>query len=143
MNDISAALGISQLQKIEKFVQKRNYLANFYDDQFEDLPFKSQKIIENTLSSYHLYVITLDRNYLKIHSRNELYEKLLNQGIKTNLHYLPVHLHPFYKSMGFDDGHFPVSENYANSSLSIPLYYSMTESDQEKVIKTFRKIFND
>ncbi len=141
MNDISAALGISQLKKIEKFVQKRNDLARCYDDQFKDFPFSPQKILKNTLSSYHLYVITLEKDFLKMHSRNVIYEKLNNQGIKTNLHYLPVHLHPFYKSMGFNNGYLPVAENYAISSLSIPLYYSMTESDQEKVIQIFHKIF--
>ena len=141
MTDIAAALGISQLDKLNDFVQQRNKLAKRYDDLFLDLPFRPQKIIEGIKSSYHLYVIKIDNEYLKIKSRDDIYNSLIANGIGTNLHYLPVHLHPYYKSLGFYKGQFAESEEYANSALSIPLYYSLDDSDQDKISNIFHKVF--
>lgn len=141
MTDIAAALGISQLDKLNDFVQQRNKLAKRYDDLFLDLPFRPQKILEGVKSSYHLYVIKIDNEYLKIRSRDDIYNSLMANGIGTNLHYLPVHLHPYYKSLGFYKGQFAESEEYANSALSIPLYYSLDESDQDKISNIFHKVF--
>lgn len=141
MTDIAAALGISQLDKLNDFVQQRNKLAKRYDDLFLDLPFRPQKILEGIKSSYHLYVIKIDNEYLKIKSRDDIYNSLMANGIGTNLHYLPVHLHPYYKSLGFYKGQFAESEEYANSALSIPLYYSLDDSDQDKISNIFHKVF--
>ena len=147
MNEIEAALGISQLKKLNLFNKKRNILAKKYKKNFASLPIKVQQITKNCISTYHLFVIIFPNSII----RKKFYSKIFNffrkKNIGVNLHYLPVHLQPFYKKMGFRNGNFNVSENYSKRALSIPLYPSLTFQNQNKVIKVIRQIckefFND
>ena len=85
-------------------------------------------------------MINLDNDYLKIKSRDYIYNQLLKAGIKTNLHYLPVHLHPFFENMGFNKGQFPIAENYAVSALSLPLYYSISDEELSYVNEVLHSV---
>ena len=140
MTDIAAALGISQLDKVNDFVQQRNKLAKRYDDLFLDLPFRPQKILEGIKSSYHLYVIKIDNEYLKIKSRDDIYNSLMANGIGTNLHYLPVHLHPYYEKRGFRIGDYPNSEKYYNCAITLPMFFALDDEQQDRVVNTLKKI---
>ena len=127
------------MEKIDKFVRKRNELAERYEAQLENLPLVTPKLEKGNYSSWHLYVIRVDLNEVKL-SYKSLFEALREEEIGVNLHYLPVHLQPYYKKMGFKEGDFPNAELHASSSISIPIYPEMTVKQQDYVIKTLDKI---
>jgi dTDP-4-amino-4,6-dideoxygalactose transaminase len=129
MTDIHAALGISQLKRLDEFVQRRNDLAKNYDKELETLTVKKQIISDDTISARHLYII---RVVPKKHSN--LFEILRSEGIGVNLHYQPVHLQPYYRNLGFKEGNFPESESYAHEAISLPIFPSMTENQQNSII---------
>mgnify|MGYP000477525748 CR=1 FL=1 len=140
MTDIQAALGISQVKKLNRFIKKRNEIANRYDHLLKDLPVQLPFIEKYNISSFHLYVIRLKDQSPK--SYKNIFNKLRSSGIGVNLHYLPVHLQPYYKSLGFKKGDFPISENYSLEALSLPLYYGLREDDQKKVVNQLTKIIS-
>jgi UDP-4-amino-4,6-dideoxy-N-acetyl-beta-L-altrosamine transaminase len=136
MSDINAALGLSQLKRLQKNIENRNRSADFYKNNFKDLPVKVQVYDqENIVNAYHLFVIQTDR-------RKELYEFLKLNEVYSQVHYLPVYWHPYYKSIGFQEGLCPNVENYYNQCLSIPMFHSMTELEQKYVIEKFHEFFN-
>ena len=139
MTDIHAALGISQLGKLDKFIDTRNNIASRYDSELKELPLHLPYIAEGNKSSYHLYVIKVKDTFSKQKSRDKIYSELIEMGIGVNLHYLPVHLHPYYRKLGFFDNQYPVSENYADNALSIPIFYSLTDDQQTKVIDSIKQ----
>ena len=124
MNDISAALGLSQLERFKKFIKKRNAIANLYKRKLNNYPIKFQKILSYNLSSYHLFVIQFDLKKSK-YSYKEMFNKLRSKNIYVNLHYMPIHCSPYFKKKGFKLNQFPVSENYSLSSMSIPIYFDL------------------
>lgn len=137
MTDIQAAMGISQMKRLDQFVARRKNLAARYNHLLSDLPLITPKQNPEAYSSYHLYVIRLklgERNASQV----EVYRKLHANGILVNLHYIPVYLHPFYEKQGFARGYCPEAEKYFSSALSIPLYPELTESQQNRVIKELR-----
>ena len=99
LNDIQAALGISQLKKINLFLKKRNKIAKFYKDNLKSLPLNFQLVGKNFYSSYHLFIIQINKNFKKYYKNLFLF--LRKNNLLVNLHYLPVHLHPFYRRKGF------------------------------------------
>jgi len=139
MNDIMAALGISQLKRINLMLQKRNKIATIYKKELKNLPIEFQEIDKNFYSSYHLFIIKLTKNNKNIHRK--LFIFLRKNKIFVNLHYLPVHLHPFYRKMGFKKGNFPASENYSESAISIPIFPDLKLQNQKKVINLLKKFF--
>jgi len=141
MNEIQAALGISQLKKINKFNASRNKIANFYFKHLKNLPIKLPLVKKENYSSFHLFVIKVDRNIIK-RSYDKIYKDLIAKGLGVNLHYLPVHLHPVFKKIGFKKGDFPVSEKHASSAFSIPVFYDLKEHEQKKIIKILKKTFS-
>ena len=133
MTDLQAALGLSQLGRLEKFVERRHEIANTYFDQLRlpgiILPFQD----ENSYSSFHLFILNFtdsDGSY----SRNQVFNRLRESGVNVNLHYIPIYRHPFYKKMGFNSDDFPVSENYYKQAISIPIFPSLTQEQQKFVI---------
>jgi len=140
ISDINASLGISQLKKINKFIKKRNEIAKIYNYNLKNTPIYLPKIKKGNLSSFHLYVIKLKNFNIKYYNR--IFKNLIKNNIDINLHYLPVHLHPYFKSKGFKKGNFPISENHAKSAISLPIYYDLKKSDQMKIIKNIKKIIN-
>ena len=138
MNDLQAALGINQLKKINFFVKKRNLIALNYRKKLKNIPLNFQKVGDNFLSSYHLFIIKLKDK--KKHKK--LFNYLRMNKIFVNLHYLPIHLHPFYRSIGFKKKDLPISEDYSSSAISIPIYPKLSTANQNKVIKLIFKFFN-
>jgi UDP-4-amino-4,6-dideoxy-L-N-acetyl-beta-L-altrosamine transaminase len=134
ITDFQCALGLSQLNKLDNFIQRRRELAKNYDDAFENSLIKPlYKFTEN--SSYHLYVVRVDFNKLTI-SKEELFIKMRELNIGLQLHYIPINKQPFYKSLGYGNESIPVMEKYYKESFSIPLYPSLTNEEQEFVIKS-------
>ena len=128
MNDLEAALGKSQLVSIDKFIRKRNELANLYTNYLQDISITPQKVDSHDVSSYHLYSIRLDKNVIKNNQR-AVYNHMHSQGVKVNLHYIPIHLQPFYSKLGFKRGDFPEAEKYYQECMSLPLYPSLQRDE--------------
>lgn len=131
ITDIQAALGLVQLKRVDKAVEKRNALADQYDQAFKTAALSAPSRDSDCYSAFHLYVIQLTEPDL----HREVFEQLRAAGIGVNLHYIPVHLQPFYRNMGFKSGDFPTSEAYYARAISLPLFPTMTEQQQSKVIK--------
>lgn len=139
MTDIQAALGYSQLQRIDEFVRRRRYLAGRYDQMLKDLPVTLPWQDPDTYSAYHLYVIRLHLDQLK-KSRKQIFKELRAAGIDVNVHYIPVHTQPYYARMGFKAGDFPVAEAYYREAITLPLYYGLSDADQDYVVERLREI---
>lgn len=131
MIDIEAALGLSQLQRLDAFVERRNALAARYDRLLADLPIVRPKVLSNHLSSFHLYVVRLpERDPLR---HRKVFEAMRASGIGVNLHYMPVHLQPDFVRLGFAPGMFEEAEAYGESAMTLPLFPAMSEGDQDQV----------
>lgn len=134
ITDIQAALGLSQFRKLDTFIERRRSLVKKYDRSFADLP-NCQPIQLNGReeSAHHIYVLRIDFDTLKM-SRQFFMKQLFEKGIGTQVHYIPVPMQPYYKALGGDLDSFENSEKYYSEAISIPLYYSLTDADQQYVI---------
>lgn len=142
ITDIQCALGESQLKKLPNFLKKRRALAKKYDEAFKDLPYvKPIHSMHRDFSSHHLYVLRIKFNKLGI-SRAKLMHKLKEEGILTQVHYIPVTSHPFYKNLGYNTEEYPESESFYDQALSIPLFFSLTDKEQNKVIDKLKKLLS-
>ena len=138
MTDIAAALGNSQMKSLDKFVIKRNEIADRYDHLLKDLPFITPTRDNKSLSSFHLYIIRVDIQE-QPNAHKLLFNKLRDSGIGVNLHYIPIYRQPFYKKFSFNKGDFVNSEIYYKSAISLPIYPLLTELEQDEVIKVLSK----
>ena len=129
MTAFQAALGISQLKKIDKFTKERNNLAGIYEKKLKKLNIKFQLIDKNNKSSRHLFIILVDKKI-----RNKLYFYLEKNKIQTNLHYIPIYRHPYYKKFRFNKKNYKNSERYYEEALSIPLHCNISRKEQNYVI---------
>jgi len=135
LTDIQAAIGIEQLKKADYFYEKRKEIAEFYIENFKNLKgLRTIELHKDRTNSWHLFPIFLDLDYLKI-SRNEFIEKLKERGIQTSVHFIPLHKHPFYKSLGYKEKDFPVSEKVYNQIISLPIYPSLNKKEVNYVIE--------
>ncbi|PZU94872.1 MAG: UDP-4-amino-4,6-dideoxy-N-acetyl-beta-L-altrosamine transaminase [Pseudanabaena sp.] len=139
MTDIQAALGISQMNRLDEFIAKRQFLAQRYNHLLKDFPITLPYQHPDTESSWHLYVICLHLDKIS-KSHRQVFEGLRQVGIGVNLHYIPVHTQPYYQNIGFKWGDFPKSETYYDSAISIPLYYGLSKENQNRVVDNLRKI---
>ena len=131
ITDIQAALGLSQLQRLDEIVAERNLQLQRYRELLADLPVQLLEIPEDVLSSVHLAVIRLQQASAEQH--RQVFEGLRAAGVGVQLHYSPVHLQPYYRAMGFREGQFPAAEAYASSAISLPLFPGLIASDQQRV----------
>ncbi len=139
MTDIQAALGISQMKRLDEFVSQRRLLAERYNKLLKELPIVLPWQHSDTKSSWHLYVIRLKLDQIK-KTHRQVFEELRNMGLGVNLHYIPVHIQPYYQQLGFKSGDFLNAESYYQQALTLPLYQSLTEYEQDRVIKTLKEI---
>ena len=130
MTDLQAALGLSQLARLDEFVVTRNELAKVYDNALSGENIRFVAPLDNSLSARHLYIIQLE----DMQQRRECFEYMRLKGILVNVHYFPVHLQPYYLNLGFNEGDFPHAESFYQRILTLPLYPIMTASEQQCVI---------
>lgn len=133
MTDIQAALGLSQLERLNFYVARRNELAQRYDRLLAELPLITPWQHPDSLSGRHLYVIRLELDRIR-RSHRAVFEFLRGHDIGVNLHYIPVHMQPWYRQMGFAPGDFPQAERYYAEAISLPLFPTMTETQQDQVV---------
>lgn len=139
MTEMQAALGVSQMSRLHKFVAKRNELAERYDELLQSLPLVTPKQIDDSYSGRHLYVIRLKLDEIAM-SHQYVFEKLRERGIGVNLHYIPVHTQPYYQELLGKKTYFPEAERYYREAFSIPLFHTMTKEQQDKVIQEIKSL---
>ena len=139
MTEMQAALGFSQMDRVDEFVARRRYLVSRYNDLLADLPIKTPYVAGNTKPSWHLYIARVDFEKAGL-TKKELFAKMKEKGIVLNLHYIPVHTQPYYESLGFKKGDFPVSELYYNEAFTLPLYYGLTDEQQDEVVTALKAV---
>lgn len=133
MTDIQAALGLSQLQRLPDYLERRNALARRYDAGLRDLPLQLPVVQPGTRSAFHLYVVRVKPEWAGA-IRARVFDRLRSRGIGVNVHYMPVHLQPFYRQLGFVDGQFPESESYGQTAITLPLFPGLTDEMQDQVV---------
>ena len=138
MTDIAAALGLSQLTRVEEFIARRREIAATYDAAFAGLPVRTPWQHPDADSAWHLYILRIDPQRT---SRNHraVFDALREAGIGVNLHYLPVYRQPYYRELGFRQGHCPNAEAYYAEAISLPIYPSMTDGEQQQVVAAVTK----
>jgi len=133
MTDIQAALGLSQMKRLDEFVTKRHEIAKRYDELLQELPIKIPREHPDNYSALHLYAIRLQLDEIgKTH--NEVFELLRKAGIGVNLHYIPMYRHPYYEKMGFKTGYCVEAEKYYDEAISLPMYPALSEAQQNQVV---------
>jgi perosamine synthetase len=142
LSDVHCALGLSQLEHIDEFISRRKEIVKQYNDAFNDikgiiLPYQA----DYADSSWHLYVIQLDLENLKV-DRNTIFEELKKRNIGVNVHYIPVYLHPYYQQLGYEKGLCPNAEWLYERIITLPLYPKMTDDDVNTVIKVVKKVIS-
>ncbi len=138
MTELQAALGVSQMARLDDFVNRRHELARRYDELLADLPVVTPWQHPDSYSALHLYAIRLKLDKIRA-SHRQVFESLREQGIGVNLHYIPVHTQPFYASMGFSADDFPEAMRYYREAISIPMYHGLTFEQQDQVVAALKQ----
>ena len=141
MTDIHAALGLSQFQRLDAVIARRNTLATRYDEALRGVPVQLPFVLSENRSAFHLYIVRIKReSAAKTHK--QVFDELRQRNYGVQLHYIPVHLQPYYRNLGFKAGDYPEAEAYGESAISIPLYPSLTNQEQDRVIETMKAVFS-
>ena len=139
MNDIQAALGLNQMKRLDEYIELRHKIAKIYDNEFKTLPITTPWQSDEIYSSYHLYPIRIKNNQDNKSQKN-IYHELIKNQIGANLHYTPVHRHPYYENLGFKKNDFPESEKFHCEAISIPIYASLSNKEQKHVMEVLKKV---
>ncbi|WP_351088383.1 UDP-4-amino-4,6-dideoxy-N-acetyl-beta-L-altrosamine transaminase [Shewanella sp. S1-49-MNA-CIBAN-0167] len=139
MTELQAALGVSQLNRLEEFVRQRHYFSDRYNRLLAHLPITRPYQLPDTYSGLHLYVIRLSLGQIS-KSHSQVFDELRANGIGVNLHYIPVHFQPYYQNMGFKMGNFPDAEHYYQEAISLPMFSAMTDNMQDEVVSVLTRI---
>ena len=139
MTELQAALGISQMTRLSSFIEKRHNLASRYNKLLAKLPINLPWQHPDSYSGLHLYVIRLDLKELS-KSHLEVFNELREKGVGVNLHYIPVHLQPYYQQFGFKEGDFPEAEKYYSEAISLPMFHGMSYEQQDQVVTILMNI---
>lgn len=142
MTDISAALGLSQLKRLDLFVKKRREIAKQYDDSLSSFPVIRPWQHQDCMNSYHLYPICLKLEELN-NTQPQIFSRLRDEGILVNLHYIPIYRHPFYETSGFKAGYCPEAERYFKRALSLPIFYSLNDEQHNIIISKIEMVLNE
>ncbi|WP_412852758.1 UDP-4-amino-4,6-dideoxy-N-acetyl-beta-L-altrosamine transaminase [Ectothiorhodospira shaposhnikovii] len=140
MTELQAALGLSQLERLDDYVARRNALAERYDAALAELPLTTPWQHPDSYSGRHLYVIRIKRDQIALTHR-QVFERLREQGIGVNLHYIPVHTQPYFQNMGLKQGDFPEAERYYSEAISLPMYQGLTDEQQDMVVNCLYRVF--
>lgn len=138
MNDVQAALGVSQMSRLDEYVKYRHAIAQRYSDLLYDLPVTLPWQHPDSYSAYHLYVVRLQLDKISV-SHRQVFESLRSKGIMVNVHYIPVHMQPYYQRLGFKQGDFPQAEQYYREAISIPMHVKLTDEDLIFIANSLRE----
>lgn len=141
MTDIQAALGVSQMTRLDRYIERRHVLARRYDRLLDGLPVTLPWQHPDGYSGLHLYVIRLQLDKVG-RSHRQIFESLREQGIGVNLHYIPVHTQPYYRDLGAATGQFPEADRYYAEAISLPLYSGLTNAQQDRVIGALTEVLS-
>jgi UDP-4-amino-4,6-dideoxy-N-acetyl-beta-L-altrosamine transaminase len=141
MTDIQAILGVSQMQRLDEYVVRRQNLAAQYDQLLRDVPVTPPWQHPDTCSAFHLYAVRLQRDKAR-HSRRQVFESMRKQGIGVNVHYIPVHTQPYYQRLGFMDDDFPNAKAFYEEAITLPLYPALTVKDLVLIARTLEIALN-
>jgi len=141
MTELQAALGLSQMERLDAFVARRHELAKRYDQLLKDLPITLPWQHPDSYSGLHLYVIRLQLGAIN-QTHRQVFEALREQGIGVNLHYIPVHTQPYYQNMGFEPEDFPEAMQYYREAISLPMFQGLTDEQQNEVVKALQAALN-
>ncbi len=142
LNDLQAALGLSQLSKLESFIERRKQIVEFYNNAFSNIAaIHTPKLLEGCESSWHLYVLRLDLDKLTV-SRKKIFEALQKENIGVNVHYIPIYWHPYYENLGYEKGLCPTAEQTYEEIITLPLFPQMTNDDASDVVKAVNKVIS-
>lgn len=139
MTDLHAALGLSQIARLDGFIARRRWLAARYGELLTGLPLQLPKAQAGAESAWHLYVVQVRFDQLALTQR-ELFDGLRAAGIGVNLHYIPVHLQPYYRESGFTEGDYPQAERYFSEAITLPLFPDLTDEQQDYVVEQLRRL---
>ena len=135
ITDIQAALGISQMDRLEQYIEKRHDIAARYTKEFGGYPITTQLQSDEAYSAYHLYVIRVKESRHK-----KIFSQLRDNGIGVNLHYIPIYHQPYYEQFGYNKRDYPNTEKYYSQAVSLPIFPKFTSSDQSKVISVLKSL---
>lgn len=138
MTDLQAALGLSQLARLDGFLERRRAIAARYDELLAGLPLVLPSRDNESVSSWHLYVVQLAEELKD--ERRRIFEALREQGVGVQVHYIPVHLQPYYGALGFSHGDFPAAERYYGRCFSLPIFYALTDDEQVQVCQILKSL---
>lgn len=139
MTELQAALGVSQMTRLSEFVALRHQLAERYYEKLADLPITLPYQLAGTYSGLHLFVIRLNLGKIS-KTHKEVFDELRANGIGVNVHYIPVHLQPYYQRIGFKNGDFPNAESYYTNAISLPMFHAMTYEQQDEVVRVLTNV---
>jgi len=139
MTELQAALGVSQMQRLDEFVTQRHILQERYDSLLSNLPIIKPHQNQDSYSALHLYPIQIDLDNVD-KGREKIFDELRQNGIGVNVHYIPIYTQPYYSQFGFRIGDFPNSESYYKRVISIPLFHTMTIDQQDEVVRTLGRV---
>lgn len=132
MTELQAALGCSQLNRLDQYVNRRHKIANNYNLLLRNFPVTTPWQHQDSFSAFHLYVIRLKLDCIK-HTRSYVFQQMRAYDIGVNVHYIPIHLQPYYKNMGFKEGDFPEAEKYYSESITLPMFPQLREDQQHQI----------
>ncbi len=142
MNDIQAALGVSQIKRLDDYIKIRHNIAKRYNKEFQSLLIKTQQQLPGVYSSFHLYSVCFEENNKGTIQKN-IYNTLRKNGIAVNVHYIPVHRHPYYENLGFKKEDFPKAEQFYREAISLPIYPSLSNKQQDFVIQSIVSVLKN